>query len=970
MFYTPLYIKTEYSLLNSMIKVQDLVKFASKHNIKALTITDDNMCGVMEFYKACTSNNIKPIIGLNLKIFDKTFILYAKNITGYHNLLKLSTIISEKNLTIEDLQKYHSDLICIIPFESLELESKLTFYEHIYIGYKNKEEYDQLTCNNKIYLKETLYLNKEDYQYYKYIIGIKDNLVIDQLPQESQDNYLYLEESLNYDLKNNYEIYNLCNVELEFNKSLIPKYPCPDNQTSFDYLKYLCKEGLKRIFGDKVNIKYIERLKYELSVINEMNFCDYFLIVWDYVNYAKKNGILVGPGRGSSAGSLVSYCLNIIEIDPLKYDLLFERFLNKDRVTMPDIDIDFDGIRREEVINYCKEKYGIKNVSNIITFSSLTSKQVLKDVGKVLDLPLELVDYFAKMFRAKVSLQDNYNSSDRIKNHLEKNPELRELFDIALKLENLKKHISSHASGIVICSKQIDEVIPLVSYNDEYLTGFTMEYLEELGLIKMDFLALKTLTTIDSMLKDIGTVDFNNIPLDDKETLKIFYDANTVGIFQFESGGMINFLRKFKPVSFEEIYHIIALYRPGPMGNIDTFIRRRNNQEKVDYFDPSLEPILKSTYGIIIYQEQIMQLAVIMANYTLGEADILRRAMSKKKEAILLKEKDRFISRSIENGYTDVLAKQIYSLILKFAEYGFPKAHAVAYSVISYKMAYLKAHYKIYFMKNMLNHAIGSEIDTKEYIIECKENNIKILKPDINKSMTHYEIEDNNLLFPFLGIRNVGLVATNHIILERSKGNFIDIFDFIKRVNRQIINRQVLENLIYSGCFDSFELTRKTLIENLDVILNYADLLTDLSEEFVIKPELTMYEEYSNKELISHEYKALGFYLNVHPVNEYRKKYNKLISINSISNYLNRNIDIIVRIESLREVRTKNQELICFTKISDELSFMEAPIFANAYKNIPEVGVGDIIKINGRVNRRNGKDQLIINALEIIEKAS
>ena len=499
MIYTPLFIKTDYSLLNSLIKIDDLISFALKNNIKSLSITDDNLCGVIEFYHKCLKNNIKPVIGLNLKIDGKTIILYAKNYDGYLNLLKINSLKEEDVLDIKNLNDYSNNIICIIPFKYKSLEESLKFKD-IFIGFENEIEESKLS-NNKIYIKETVYLVSEDFKYLNYLRAIKNENKL-EFKEQMLNNYIYLEKDLPYDLSNNYKIYDMCDVKLEFKQNLIPKYKCPDNLTSYEYLKKLCVEGLKKIFGSVVGRKYIERLKYELQVINEMNFCDYFLIVWDYVKFAKDNNILVGPGRGSASSSLVSYCLNIIEIDPLKYNLLFERFLNKERINMPDIDIDFDGDRIEEVIDYCKEKYGDKNVVHIITYSSLTTKQVLKDMGKVLNINDNMVDFFSRMFKSKKSLVENYNSSDQIKNHLVKNPELQELFDISKKLENIKKHISVHASGIIISETRIDEVIPLTLYKNEYLTSYQAQYLENIGLIKMDFLALKTLTVINELISN------------------------------------------------------------------------------------------------------------------------------------------------------------------------------------------------------------------------------------------------------------------------------------------------------------------------------------------------------------------------------------------------------------------------------------------------------------------------------------
>ncbi|MBP3765978.1 MAG: DNA polymerase III subunit alpha [Bacilli bacterium] len=963
MIYTPLYIKTDYSLLSSLIKIDDLIDFSKKNNIKSLSITDDNLCGVIEFYNKCVINNIKPIIGLELNIKDVNLVIYAKNYNGYLNLIKLMSLKDENTLTLDNLNENLKDVILIIPFKYQKLISKFKCSD-IFIGFNNKEE-EQSLGDNKIYLNETLYLEKEDYKYLKYLAAIKDDS--SELIDIYNDNYLKLERDLDYDLTNNFKLYDICNVELKFNQKLIPKYNCPDNLTSFEYLKKLCIEGLKRIFGDSVSIKYKERLKYELSVINEMNFCDYFLIVWDYVRFAKENGILVGPGRGSASGSLVSYLLNIIEIDPLKYNLLFERFLNKDRVTMPDIDIDFDGERIEEVIDYCKNLYGVKNVASIVTYSSLSTKQVLRDVGKVLKINDDEVDYFIRMFDRKDSIIENYNNSDRIKNHIIKNPELKELFDISLKLENIKKHISVHASGVIISDKELDNVIPLIKYKDEYLTGYQAEFLEHIGLIKMDFLSLKTLTTINSLISNIKDIDFNNIPLNDVDTINIFKTGNTLGIFQFESNGMIDSLKKYRASSFEDIYNIMALYRPGPMDSIDSYIKRKDNLESVDYYDARLEPILKPTYGIIIYQEQIMQLANTMASYTMGEADILRRAMSKKKEEVLIAEKDKFITRSIENGYSSEVTNRIYNLILKFAEYGFNKAHAVAYSVISYKMAYIKAHYPVYFMKEMLDSAIGSNFDTKERIANAKDNGIKILNPDINKSNIHYVIDNNNLIYPFINIKGMNIPAINNIVMNRNE-HFKDIFDFVKKVDLKIVNKDIITSLIYTGSFDSLGINRKTLIENIDVIINYAELVSDLDDDSVETPNLIEYLEYTDSELMRFEYEYLNLYLSNHPVTEYRKKYNYKISTKGVSSYMGKNIHIIGKVERFKKIVTKTGTDMAFMKIADEYGSIECTLFNSTLNNTEEVNIDDIVIVYGKSNSRNGKDQIIANEVKVIEK--
>lgn len=976
MHYVPLYIKTENTLLSSMIKINDLIEFAKKNDIKALTITDNNMYGVMEFYKACLSNSIKPIIGLEIFIDDFIVVLYAKNMQGYQNLIKINTLKQERKLTLKDLEKYNKELIAILPFDSRSLYLDLNkIYIDIFISYKNDEELRNLSGDNLIYMNETLYINESDKKYLPYLYAIRDGKKLDDIKNNKVNNYIKTKEEIenkfNNHLNNNYKIYDMCNLEIIKQNDLLPIYKCPDNFDSYSYLKYLCKEGLKKRFGLTVNRIYIDRLKYELDIINKMGFCNYFLVVADYVNYAKKNNILVGAGRGSAAGSLVSYCLNITDVDPIKYNLLFERFLNPERITMPDIDIDFEYDRREEVINYCMNKYGIKKVAGIITFGTLGSKQVIRDVSRVLDLSLDKVDKMCKMVDAKLSLKENYKQNIKLKQYLESNSDCFNAYKLSIKFEGLKRHISIHAAGIVMCEKELDDVIPIYKHESMYLTGYSMEYLEELGLLKMDFLSIKNLSTISNIIKEINkdgyNIDFNTIPLDDKKTIELFKEANTVGIFQFESAGMINFLRKFQITNFEDIVAALALYRPGPMNNIDTYIKRKKGLEKIDYLHEDLVNILKPTYGILIYQEQIMQVANVLANYSLGEADVLRRAMSKKKENILLEEKDKFISRTIANGYSEYLAIKVYELILKFASYGFNRSHSVGYGIIAYKMAYLKAHYSKYFMRCLLTNDIGSSIKTKEYINECKKNNINILSPDINKSSKIYKIEEEGIRYPINNIKGIGENIIDNILRAREKGFFKDIYDFIRRTDRKIINKKVLSSLIDAGCFDSFKFNHKTLQEGLDLIINYGELIKDIDEQFVLLPELVIYDEYSKKELMSRELEVFGFYLTNHPIIDYRLKYNNNLSLNNINIYFDKNIDIILYIDKIREINTKKGDKMCFITGSDEISSIDVIVFPKVYESI-NIKQDSFIKIIGKVERRYDKYQLIANSIEVISE--
>ena len=969
--YTPLYLKTNNSLLTSMIKIDELISFAKNHNIKALTITDNNMYGVMEFYKACIKENIKPIIGLEVDL-ESNIVLYAKDNIGYKNLIKLSTLQSERPITLNDLNNYGSSLICIVPYQSINLYNDLNkIYIDIFKGYSNKTERSNLEGNNLVYLKPIYYLEPYEEEYIRYLLAIKKGVTVDNIIMEESNNFLVLESVVNkhfsIDMPNNIKIAEMCNVEITHQDDLLPIYPTPNGMDAYSYLKEECKEGMRRIFGSTVPRIYIDRLKYELEIINKMGFCNYFLVVADFVRYAKENDILVGPGRGSAAGSLVSYLLNITTIDPIKYNLLFERFLNPERVTMPDIDIDFEDVSRDKVINYCIEKYGIKKVVPIIAFGTLGSKQAVRDVSRSTDIDLKVVDSICKLIDSRLSLKENYNNP-KLKQILNRNEELQKMYDIALKFEGLKRHTTIHAAGIVMSNKDIDEIIPLDKNHDNfYTTAYSMDYLEELGLLKMDFLAIRNLTIINNIIKEIGNgLTFDNIPENDLKALNIFTNVNTLGIFQFESAGMMNFLSKFRPSSFEDIFAALALFRPGPMQNIDSYIKRKYGKEKIDYIDPSLEKILKPTYGIIVYQEQIMQIASTMASYSLGEADILRRAMSKKKADILIKEKETFVSRSIENGYSKEVATRVYELILKFASYGFNRSHSVAYAFVAYKMAYLKAHYPNIFMKHLLSNFLNNESKTREYIYECKLNNINILKPDINYSSESYNIEKDGIRFPLTGIKGIGISLVKQIVEERNKGTFKDIYDFFARTHK-IINKKIIENLVFAGCFESLNINKKTIIENLDVLLNYAEISCFLDSEYALKPEIIEYQEYSKKELMEKELEVFGFYLSNHPVTEYKLRNKNIIPLSEIDKYFDKNINTIILVDKLREVETKGGKKMLFISGSDEIISSDLVLFPNVYEKYNNIEKGMILEIFGKVEKRFDKYQIVVNNVKILD---
>ncbi len=966
--YTPLYIKTDNSLLSSLINIDELIKYALKNNISSLSITDNNMYGVIEFYNKCIINNIKPIIGLELTIENKKIILYCIDNNGYKNLIKLSTINSEKTIDYDNLKKYSASLICIVLYKDMDIYETLEkIYEKIYIGYKNEFEYEKIQNTNKVYINQICYLNEFDDIYLKYLTAIKNSQLIENVENVLINNNLILEKDLlklNFDLTNNYEITKMCNIKIEHEDNLIPKFKCPDSLDSYTYLKKLCIDGLKKIFGNTVNKIYVDRLKKELEIINKMGFCNYFLIVWDYVKYAKENSILVGPGRGSAASSLVAYVLNITTIDPIKYNLLFERFLNPERITMPDIDIDFEYRYRDAMVKYVISKYGIKNVAPIITFGTLGAKQAIRDVARTMSIELKMVDNLCKMIDSNLTLLENYNKNSKIKNYISINEELKNLYKVATKIEGLKRHTSIHAAGVVMCDKPLDEIIPLdKSHNDFYVTGYSMEYLESLGLLKMDFLALKNLTLIKDTIDELN-INFDDIPINDKKAINIFTKANTIGIFQFESEGMINFIKKLKPDNVEDIIASLALFRPGPMNNIDSYIKRKKGIEKIDYIHDDLYDILKDTYGIIIYQEQIMLIASRMASYTLGEADVLRRAMSKKKESILINEKEKFITRSIANGYDEKIATKVYELILKFASYGFNRAHSVSYAMISIKMAYLKANYSLVFMKNLLNMVIGNSIKTNEYIYECKKLNVELTKPDINISEDKYIQKNGKLFFPLNLIKNIGVGAVELILKERHKKQFDDIFDFINRCYGKIVNRQVIESLIYSGAFDSLNYNKRTLIYNLDVIINYGEIGSLLQDE--LKPIIEEKEEFKQEELMQYELDMFGFYITTHPITKYKIKYNTL-SINEIENEINKDVELVLLVNKVKENTTKKNEKMCFINAMDEVSNIDLVLFPKVYEKNQNINRLDVIHLFGRVEKRFDKVQIIVNKMEILK---
>lgn len=926
MNYGSLNLKSDYSLLKSMIKLNDLISFACDNKINVLSLIDDNLCGSLEFYNLCTKNNIKPIIGLEVNYEEEKICLIAKNYDGYRNLLKISRYGS----SIDVLKKYSSNLILI--------------------GFNNLNIFDDFYNINEMYFKEIKCLKEEDEPGLKYLKAIDLNKKVIEIENINNCSFEIIDD------KSTLEIINKCNLNLDV-KANILRY---SEEDSYILLKKTVTEGARKKFGNSIQKVYLDRLKYELDVIEKTGFCDYFLIVYDYVKFAKENNIMVGPGRGSAAGSLVSYLLDITEVDPIKYGLLFERFLNIERVSMPDIDIDFEFDRREEVIKYCASKYGMDRVANIIAFGTLKSRAVIRDLARVMEIDDSVYGPLSKALDPFLSLKDNY---ENVKKYLY-SYELKRLYKLGLLLEGLKRNVTMHAAGIVMSDSSLSDYVPMILNGNDYIAGFIPEYLEQIGLLKMDFLGLKNLSILRDSIEKVKLInpdfDIYKIPLNDKETLDLFRKGNTLGIFQFESNGMIEFLKRLDVNSFDDIVAANALFRPGPANNIDLFIERKKGKASIDYYHESLEPILKSTYGVMIYQEQIMLVASTMAGFSLGEADILRRAMSKKKSSVMESEKEKFINGSIKNGYSKEVSEIVFKAISKFAEYGFNKAHSVAYALLAYRMAYIKIHYKECFYVSLLSYFNGDS-KIKDYLYEARLNGVTICKPNINISSNLYEVTDMCVYLPFSSIKGVGSSIVNLIVEDRKKGKYLSIFDFVKRVK---VNKNVLTALILSGCFDSFEYNRRTLYENIDVIENYSDLGDVVSDDFF---ELIKYEEFSKKELLILERDYLGINFNSELINEYSVKVPNSVNIKDIDKYFDKDINVVLMVSKIKKIKTKDGSYMAFVSGTDNVSKIEIIVFSNVLEKLENISINDIVLINGHVERRYSEYQLIakdINKLD------
>ncbi|MFC3883219.1 DNA polymerase III subunit alpha [Bacillus songklensis] len=1048
MAFVHLQVQSGYSLLSSAVKINELVQQAKKLNYSSLALTDENvMYGTVSFYQSCRREGIKPIIGLTLSILEDDecdavsfpFVFLAKNNTGYQNLLKMSSLVQTKaktGLKQKWLLRYSEGLIVLTPGKKglieryiiddriQEAEKAIRFFqktygeENVYLSIQRHGTEEQELNQKMIPLarkwgvplvaaNDVRYLKKGQSFAHDCLLAIKQGAKLEELDKETyrtQEYYLKSPREMTdlfadfpEVLEQTISISERCNVNLPLGEAFLPKYPTPEGITADEYLVQLCEKGLReKIQGQKDISTYKERLRYELSVIQQMKFSDYFLIVWDFMNYAHRQGIMTGPGRGSAAGSLVAYVLNITAIDPLEYDLLFERFLNPERVSMPDIDIDFPDHRRDEVIRYVAKKYGEFHVAQIITFGTLAAKAAIRDVGRVLGMDGKEVDKVSKLIsnKAGITLKQAYEQSESLRIHLQQSKERQRLFEAAMGIEGLPRHTSTHAAGVVISERPLMDLVAIQEgHEGVYLTQIDMEGLEAVGLLKMDFLGLRNLSILDKVVhhiqKETGQrLQLNNLTLKDERTYSLLAKGDTTGIFQLESEGMRRVLQQLKPTELEDIVAVNALYRPGPMENIPLYIERKHGKNPIHYLHSDLEGILRKTYGVIVYQEQIMQIASKMAGFTLGEADLLRRAVSKKKREVLDEQRARFVNGCMQNGYNEQLAQSLYDLIVRFADYGFNRSHAVAYSMIAYQLAYLKANYPLYFFSALLTSVIGNEGKMAQYIHEARSKAIKILSPSINESMYEFKVEKEGIRFSLAAIKHVGAMALKEIFRARRQRHFTDLFDFCMRVSMKIVNRRTLESLITSGSFDEFGEDRATLLASIDVALEHIELIgVDdqenffLDEEFSLKPKYVTAGPMPLAEKLQLEKEALGFYLTSHPAMLFRSAFSSYGAKTIYEVLVNQRVSKVaigVFLSSEKVIRTKNGELMAFFTASDETGEVRAVAFPRVYQpHQTLLTQGEVLLLQGKVERREGQLQFVIqeakkvpNSQELAQEAA
>ena len=1067
-----LHIHSEYSLLDGANRIKDLPVRAKELGMNAIAITDHGvMFGAIDFYKACKANGVKPIIGCEVyvaprgrkdkepKIDEKYnhLILLAKNNEGYKNLAKLVSLgfiegfYYKPRIDKEILEKYHEGIICLsaclagevnqaILNNNIEEAKKVAlwfknlFGEDYYLEVQNNGIKEQVLVNQKLVdlsrelniplvaTNDAHYLKKEDAYNHEVLLCIQTGKKMtdedrmrfdtDELYVKSPEEMIEYFKNIPEAIENTVKIAEKCNVEFEFGHTILPNYDVPEQySTHYDYLESLTQAGLAKRYGQNITKEIQDRAQYELSVIKKMGYVDYFLIVWDYINYAKTHNIPVGPGRGSGAGSIVAYSIGITDIDPIKYNLIFERFLNPERISMPDFDVDFCYEKRDKVIEYVCDKYGKENVSQIITFGTMSARMVIRDVGRALDVPYAETDKLAKMIPNELHIT--------IKKALEQNRELKELYEndatvkklieIAMALEGMPRQASTHACGIVITKEPVVNYVPLYMRDNTISTQYIMTTLEELGLLKMDFLGLRTLTviqdTIDLVKKDkCIDVEFDK-DMNDPKVYKLWQDGNSVGIFQFESQGMTNFMKELKPDCLEDIIAGVSLYRPGPMDQIPRYIANKKDPEHAVYTHPALKPILEVTYGCMVYQEQVMQIVRDLAGYSLGRADLVRRAMGKKKLDVMAKEREIFINGQLDengnivvpgcvrNGIDAESANKIFDEMAEFAKYAFNKSHAAAYAVVSYRTAYLKAYYPAEFMAATLNSFLGNLDKVPLYIDECKRMNIQILKPEINKSFTKFTVEDGKIRFGLGSIKNVGIPVLEAIVKNREEqGPFKDLADFCERMQNDSVNKKCIESLIKSGAMDEFNQTRATLLASYEDIVDSINTSSKRSlkgqitmfdmggenddELEKIKYNYTILDEFSEKELLAMEKEMLGLYITGHPLESLRHEIEVQTNINTLQMreakeeeqetgkviYKDgQNVKFAGIISSIKKKYTKTNKLMAFVTIEDLYGSCEVIVFENCYMNSSDVLIEDnIVMCEGRLSIREDEDTKIV----------
>ena len=1059
-----LHVHSEYSLLDGMSRIKDLPVRAKELGMKAIALTDHGvMYGAVDFYKECKKNDIKPIIGCEVYVaprsrFEKEagrdngynhLILLAKNKTGYQNLSKLVSLsfvegfYYKPRIDLEILEKYSEGLICLSAClagslsqaiiqgnmekaEEIALWHKRVFKDDYYIEIQHNGLRQQIMINQKLIqlarkldiplvaTNDAHYLKKEDSYFHEVLLCIQTGKRMsdeDRMRFETQEFYIKSpEEMADYfsefpdAIENTVKIAEKCNYDFEFGVTKLPNYDVPEEYaTHLDYFKDLCYKGIKNRYGEKPAEEVMSRLEYEISVIDKMGYVDYFLIVWDYINYAKSVGIPVGPGRGSGAGSIAAYAIGITDIDPLKYGLLFERFLNPERVSMPDFDVDFCYERRGEVIEYVERKYGKDHVSQIITFGTMAARMVIRDVGRVLDYPYSETDKLAKMIPMEVhiTIPKALEQNREFKELYESNPSVKQLIDIAIKLEGLPRQASTHACGIVITKDPVDTYVPLYVNDGNISTQYTMNLLEELGLLKMDFLGLRTLTVIsdtEKLVKQNRGIDVEyDKEMNDPKVYKLWANGESIGIFQFESQGMTNFMKELKPDCLEDIIAGVSLYRPGPMDQIPRYIKGKQNPGHNEYTHPALEPILNVTYGCMVYQEQVMQIVRELAGYSLGRADLVRRAMGKKKLDVMAKEREYFINGQVDengnvlvpgcvrNGIDKESANKIFDEMAEFAKYAFNKSHAAAYSVVSYRTAYLKTYYPEEFMAATLNSFLGNLDKVPIYIYECKRLNIGILKPDINKSFTKFTVQDKKIRFGLGSIKNVGISAIETVISEREKnGEFKSFTDFCERIQSGTVNRKCIECLIKAGCFDEMNQTRATLLASYERILdtinnqgrnsmaNQVTMFDLVQPEETVKYQYTVLKELDERELLAQEKEMIGIYISGHPLEKIKEAIQRQTNINSIQikdlngenagNFKDgQNVKYAGTITSVKKKYTKRNTIMAFVTVEDLYGSAEIVVFDSVFSRCDNILVEEnIVIVEGRLSIKEDEDARII----------